>query len=117
MVSQERELPVFDKATMLERLMGDEELAAAILKGFLKDTPGRIEALQGHLAAGDARSADLQAHTIKGAAGYVGGNALHTVAHELERATRAGDLEAGRACLAPLEREFHRLKEAIENDR
>jgi len=29
----------------------------------------------------------------------------------------ADDLETGRACLAPLERKFHHLKEVIENDR
>ena len=37
---------VFDKTTLVERLMGDHDMAHTILEGFLKDIPGRIAELR-----------------------------------------------------------------------
>ena len=59
---------VFDKAALLDRLMGDEALVQTVLAGFLEDIPRQIEALKASLDAGDLAVAERHAHSIKGAA-------------------------------------------------
>jgi HPt (histidine-containing phosphotransfer) domain-containing protein len=100
---------------MLARLMGDEELARTVVDGFLEDVPRQIEALRNYLGAGDAQGAFRQAHTIKGASANVGGEALRATALEMEKAGRAGDLEAVTVRLPELESQFARLKEAMHD--
>ena len=107
---------VWDRAALLERLMGDEELARRILEYFRTDTPRQIQALKDLLEAEDPSGAERQAHAIKGVAGNVGGEALRAVAFEMEEASRAGDLDAVQACMAELESQFERLKQAMTTD-
>ena len=101
--AKEPEVPVFDKAGMMARLMDDEDLARKVVEGFLKDIPKQIEALKACLEAGDAARAERQAHTIKGASANVGGEALRAVAFEMEKAAKAGDLGSVTARLPELE--------------
>jgi HPt (histidine-containing phosphotransfer) domain-containing protein len=110
----EREIPVFDKADMLARLMDDEDLACTVLGGFLEDIPKQIEVLKGYLEVGDVPRAERQAHSIKGASANVGGAVLRAVAFEMEKAGKAGDRKAVTARLPELEAQFIRLKAAIE---
>ena len=65
------------------------------------------------LEAQDAVSARLAAHSIKGAAGNVGGERLQRVAFELEQAAEAGDLHAARSYLADVEFQFELLRKAL----
>jgi CheY-like chemotaxis protein/HPt (histidine-containing phosphotransfer) domain-containing protein len=108
--------PVFDKAGMLERLLGDEELAHTVAAAFLGDIPEQIAALRGHLKAGDAASANRQAHTIKGASANVGGEALRATALAMEMAAKAGDVSAAGARLPELEEQFDQLRQAIAEE-
>ncbi len=108
------EPPVFDMASLMGRLMDDENLARVIMKAFLEDAPERIHALKGAVAVGDFQSASLQAHTIKGASDNLGGAALRSVASEMERYARAGDMDAIRKRIPELEMKFAKMKEAIE---
>jgi len=105
--------PVFDRAALLARLMDDEDLARAVTEGFLEDIPKQIEALQDYLEAGDAASAERQAHTIKGASANVGAEALREIALAMETEGKAGDLEAVRELLPELRARFERLREAM----
>jgi len=105
---------VFDRAGMLERLMGDEELANELIEPFLADMPGQIEALRSYLEAGDAAGAERLAHTIKGAAANMGGEALRALAFEMEKAGKAGDLESMKRRLDELDTTFEELKQAMK---
>jgi CheY-like chemotaxis protein/HPt (histidine-containing phosphotransfer) domain-containing protein len=107
---------VFDRTLLLERLMGDEDLARGICEGFLDDIPAQIEALRRHLDAGDASGVGRQAHTLKGASAAVGGEALRSLSFEIEKAGKAGDLDFVAARMDDLERQFIRLREAITRD-
>jgi len=111
--SADVEAPVFDSAGMMDRLMGDHELAGIVVDGFLEDAPRLIDALRSSLVAGDAAGAIRGAHTIRGASATVGGEALRAVAWELEKAGTAGDFEAVAAGLPELEAELGRLREAM----
>jgi CheY-like chemotaxis protein/HPt (histidine-containing phosphotransfer) domain-containing protein len=104
---------VFDRAGMLGRLLNDENLAQEVMATFLDDTPRQIQALRGYLDAWDAAGAERQAHTLKGASANVGGEALHALALEMEKAGKAGDLGSVAARMDDLDREFVRLKEAM----
>ncbi len=104
---------IFDRAVFLERLLGDEQVAQMILTRFLADVPHQIEALKDYLEAGDGSGVERQAHTLKGAALNVGGEALGAVAFEIEQAGRAGNLADVKVRLPDLEEHFARLKEAI----
>jgi len=106
----EPEAPVFDRAGMMTRMMDDEELARTVIEAFLDDVPKQIEALRSYLEAGEAASAERQAHTIKGASANLGGEALRAVAFEMEKAAKAGNLEQVTDRLPELENRFTRLK-------
>jgi HPt (histidine-containing phosphotransfer) domain-containing protein len=96
---------------MMERLMGDQELARIVVDGFLEDAPRLIEALRSSLAAGDAPGTIRGAHTIRGASATVGGEAVRAVASEMEKAGTAGDFGAVSARLPELE--LGRLRKAM----
>ncbi len=104
---------VFDKAGMMARVMDDEDLARSLARMFLEHIPGQIEELKGFLKANDTPSVTRQAHSIKGAAANVGGEALCEVALQMEQAGKAGNLSAVAKLLPEMEARFARLREAI----
>ncbi len=107
---------IFDKAGLMERLMDDEELLQVVIEGFLSDIPLQIQALKEYLEKGDANGAERQAHTIKGASANMGGEALRTVAHEIEQVAKSGDLPAIQKHMAKLNLQFDYLQEALKKE-
>jgi PAS domain S-box-containing protein len=114
--SLKSQLPVFDKAGMMARLLDDKDLARMVVEGFLEDIPRQISALKGYLETGDAAGTERQAHTIKGASANVGGEALRSVAFEIEKAARAGDLITPGGHMVELEAQFDRLNQAMTKE-
>jgi CheY-like chemotaxis protein/HPt (histidine-containing phosphotransfer) domain-containing protein len=102
----EEQAPVFNRAGVLQRMMGDEELAMAVITAFLDDMPHQIEDLKDLLRAGDATGSGRLAHSIKGAAANVGGERLRHAALEMEKAADAGNLDVAQAGMANLEAQF-----------
>ncbi len=106
--------PVFDKTGMMSRLMDDEDLAYTVVAGFLDDIPRQIAVLKGYLDAGDTENVERQAHSIKGASANLGGEALRAAAFKVEKAGKGGSVEAIKARLPELEKQFDLLKEAMK---
>ena len=106
---------VFDEAGLIERLMGDRGVAGAIVRGFLNDMPKQLASLESHLAAGDTAAAGRLAHTIKGAAAGVGGNAMRQAAWAMEEAAKAGDLAAMGAHMCEVEKQFQAARKAMQS--
>jgi len=106
--------PTFDRLALLDRLMGDEELAATVITGFLDDMPRQISALRAFVKDGQADKAGSQAHKIKGACGNISGQAVQEIAHTMEKAGKSGDLEQLSSLMPELESRFERLKKAME---
>ncbi len=79
------DLPVLDKAAALGRMGGDEELYAEILELFLDDAPKQLEILSTALRQEDRTVAQRQAHSLKSAAGNVGGTRMALVCEQFER--------------------------------
>jgi HPt (histidine-containing phosphotransfer) domain-containing protein len=57
---------VLDKASILDRLGGDEEIFAMMVDMFLQDVDNNSAALAAALASGDAAVLRREAHTVKG---------------------------------------------------
>jgi two-component system sensor histidine kinase/response regulator len=104
---------VFRWSELLDRLMGDTELAHAIVEGFIDDIPGQISKLKGYVQSGDTAAATRQAHTIKGASANVGAAALREAAYKLEEMGNGNDMAGVAEGLPKLETEFGRLKAVL----
>ena len=106
---------VFDRAALVERLMGDADLAGEILAGFLDDIPRQMQALHASLAAGDRAAVEMQSHTIKGAASSINAEALRRAAQAMEEAAHSGDLSAAAGLMDQLRNSFARLQKGIDS--
>jgi len=104
---------VFDKASFLDRLMGDEALASEILGEFLEDVPRKFTALKEALDNADAHSVQREAHTLKGTSANVGAVALQEMAHQIEVAGEAGDLAKAGSLASQLDKQFEVLKKIL----
>lgn len=57
---------VLDRAAILERLGGDEEIFSMMLDMYIQDVESNCEILGAALASGDASALQREAHTVKG---------------------------------------------------
>jgi HPt (histidine-containing phosphotransfer) domain-containing protein len=105
---------VFDSEAFLKRLMGDRQLAGAIIKGFLAEVPSQLNNLRKRFDEGDEKGARLQAHELKGSAGTVSAAGLRAIGQEMERAAAAGHLERFGRLLPRAVEEFEMLKRSLE---
>ena len=105
---------IFDLSGMLRRLDGDRELAGKVIAAFLDHVTGQVQALRHRSASGDAAGAALEAHSIRGAAANVGGEALRAAAYTIQMAANAGDLGAVKNAMPALEAKLIELEQAIK---
>jgi signal transduction histidine kinase/DNA-binding response OmpR family regulator len=112
--SPEATSPVFDMAGVLERLMGDQDLAWAVIDGFLVDNHGQIQELREFLRNGNVDGSRRQAHSIKGAAATVGAERLRETAFAMEQAAQAGDLRSVENAMGELEANSLEFERAVE---
>ncbi len=108
------DVPVFDKAGTISRLMDDEDLAQEIVALFIEDIPKQVAELKRFLDDGQAGGAERVAHSIKGASANVGGEALRKVAFDMEMAAKASDLAAVNRRMDELLAQFERFKAAVK---
>ena len=112
----ESEMVVFDPASVLSRLEGDDALAHIVFATFLEDLPNQIQALKQLVAVRDDAGFARQAHSIRGASANVGGESRWKLAAEMEKAADAGDWRSVITRMGELERRSRLLSEAIEEN-
>jgi PAS domain S-box-containing protein len=105
---------IFDRAGVLGRMGGDNELAQIVFAAFLEDIPGQIQSLKDLVKSGDTANSARLAHSIKGASATVGGERLRNVALAMEKAADLGDLQFVAARMSEMEFQFGRLRDAIK---
>ena len=105
--------PVFDRETALDRVNGESELLDEVIELFLTDAPNRLAEVRNALQQGDPKRLQIAAHSLKGAAGYVGAERTSAQAFKLEDLGRRGELSQARDEYHLLEREVESLREAI----
>ncbi|MDB9313798.1 PAS domain S-box protein [Spirulina sp. CS-785/01] len=108
------ESSALNKQDLFSRCAHDEELARAIAQFFLDDLADMMAQIQQSLQADNAQEVARTIHGLKGAAANVGGEAVQTLALELEKAAKSGDLRFVNSRMASLEIEATRLKTALE---
>ena len=80
---------------------------------FLSDIPRQIETLKDCVRNGDSKTAERKAHSIKGAAANMAAEALREVASGMEKAGKAGALDAVKVMMPRIEREFERVRSVM----
>jgi CheY-like chemotaxis protein/HPt (histidine-containing phosphotransfer) domain-containing protein len=113
--SEDEKTSVFNAAEILERLEGDKDIVEIVCNGFLEDIPLQIQILKENIKIEDMEVVTRQAHTIKGASANIGGYFLCEVACSMEKSGKAGDLDAIKKRVGQLEKEFYRLKDAMDD--
>ena len=103
----------FDKSELLERVGGDAEICAEILKVFIDDIPVRIQEMEDALQRQDYETLKRGAHTIKGSSGNVGALKLQEAAYQLETSAAAGEMASAREKLDAIITEFKKVYKAI----
>lgn len=104
---------VFDRAGLIDRLLGDEDLAHEILDGFMADIPHKFNTLKEALVNEDARLIQEQAHSLKGASASVGAMAFEKIAYQIELAGKAKDMIKVGSLILELESQFETLKKSL----
>jgi HPt (histidine-containing phosphotransfer) domain-containing protein len=93
---------IIDKAAILERLGGDEEIYAMMLEMFLNDVAGNSAALRTAAASGQAAQLQREAHTLKGLLATFSDDAGSALAYALEQQARRGQVVDGEAQVTAL---------------
>jgi signal transduction histidine kinase/DNA-binding response OmpR family regulator/HPt (histidine-containing phosphotransfer) domain-containing protein len=99
---------------LLTRLMGDTELAKAVIAGFLGDIPNQIKLLKSCLAVGDWIGARNRAHSIRGAAANVSAENLRDAAARLELSAQVAQGRIDMALMDDLEACFIDLEPVMK---
>ncbi len=107
------DLPVFERKALPERLLGDEALAAALVRKFMGDAPALLAQIRTAADSGEKKTLHRILHTLKGSAATMGAPSLSAKAAELESMLQSQGPAGVAAGLPALEDEFERLREAI----
>ncbi len=100
-----------DKLRQISR--GDPARLQELLDVFVESSAGLLESLAAAIAAEDAARATRDAHQIKGAAAFIGAQAMAEAAGRLEQAARQADLSGAGARLAELQAAYARVRRQI----
>lgn len=104
---------IFDRESLLSRVLRDEELAREVIQVFLGDIPNKIRAIKLALDNRDATQVRDQAHAIKGAAMNASASALKEAAYQMEQAGEAADIVTADALMPQIEEQFEILKNTL----
>jgi two-component system, sensor histidine kinase and response regulator len=104
-----------DRAAILERVEGDEDLLEEIVQLFIEDCPRLVGQMQDSLREKNAAGLRLAAHTLKGSLGYFGPSQACALACELEVLGRDGDLEQAAPIQEALIAKLSELQPALES--
>jgi TMAO reductase system sensor TorS len=106
---------ILDQARLQElNELGGEELVLELLDVFRHDVPMQLAALREAIAAGDARSVQMLAHTVKGGSRNIGAVQLAEYCQSLEAAAKGGDLSRAGDLFAGIENEFSRVQRVFD---
>jgi PAS domain S-box-containing protein len=106
-------LPALDCDSLMNRCMGNLELAQSLLADFERDLPGWIDRLARDVHEGNVEDIVKSAHFLKGAAGTVTAKSLSAAAAKIESAGRAKNLKDVVELVDQLREEAQRCIHAI----
>jgi PAS domain S-box-containing protein len=108
---------ILDHEEALSNVGGDPALLRELTEVFLQDCPRMIEDVRAALQSGDAGKLKRAAHSLKGAAGILGGKATCEAALRLETLARQGDLSQAEPAWQALRQALEQLECALKGQR
>ena len=103
----------FDRAEVLDRLEGDEQLLREVIELFIQDSGGLIDRLRTAVDANDAAEVRAAAHRLKGAASNLAAGPVTDAARALEVIGERGTLSGAMPAWRRLKDEADRLVVAL----
>ncbi len=104
---------ILDFEGAMQRLNGDMGLFKDFVRYFEEDSPTLLATLRAATRSADAAQVAQAAHSLKGLAANFGGERCVSIAGELERRGKAGDLEGSDALVTQLEDAVSQLSAAL----
>lgn len=105
-----------EEIRFIEQKVGRNDLLAGFVVTLERNLAAFLTAFSAHVARGDTAGAARAAHTLKGACGQLGAQALGALFGEIERSAKAGDYaEAERKFVGSaglIQRSLEALKQA-----
>ena len=108
-----RNAPHFDAEAMLNRLMGDKELAREIITLFLDETPKRLNQLSIAITAGKSEETREMAHTLKGTAANLSCEQLRQLCLTLEQQGPTPSVEELQQIMHTLQQEYEEVEKHL----
>jgi DNA-binding response OmpR family regulator len=102
--------PVLDRAELLERVDGDRQLLAELVRLFVEERPALLTAMEHALRDGDAKELACAAHKAKGVFGNLSAPLAAQAAAELELLARRAELALATDVFLMLRQQVERLE-------
>jgi signal transduction histidine kinase/CheY-like chemotaxis protein/HPt (histidine-containing phosphotransfer) domain-containing protein len=106
-------LPVFDRAELLARLDGAEELVERFIGLFINSVSGHLHELNEALLREDVNEAYFRSHTVAGTAANLGALQIRSLANRLEMLTKEGSLQGAPDLYHELQQAFGAFQAAV----
>ncbi|MCK6405927.1 MAG: ATP-binding protein [Rhodocyclaceae bacterium] len=106
----------FDRADVIERFGGDEELFRSVAAMYVQDSPGYGEALAAAVSAGDVQALAREAHTVKGLLATFSCEAESLIARDIEHLAKGGRFDEAAARVPQLLEAIEALAAALAAD-
>ncbi|MBF0546249.1 MAG: response regulator [Candidatus Riflebacteria bacterium] len=107
------DLRVFNRESLLERMMGDDLLMMEIVNEFSKGLSPGLETLKKATENNDSIQVERQAQTLKGASANVGAELIQIVAFGIEQLASLKKIEEVPSLFPELEKQIEKFKKAI----
>ncbi|MFW6374199.1 MAG: response regulator [Thermodesulfobacteriota bacterium] len=104
---------VFDETDVTERLDGNRKLIRMLLAEFIKNTPGRIDALRRAFRERDADQIRILGHTLKGSSATAGAPGMQALASQIESAGKSKAFHTVSPLIEKMAAEFVKLKRTL----
>jgi signal transduction histidine kinase/CheY-like chemotaxis protein/HPt (histidine-containing phosphotransfer) domain-containing protein len=105
---------IFDRATALDRVDGDESLLKEVMQLSLDDHPRLVSEIHAAIVTRDQSGLQRAAHTLKGSLASLGATSVSEAASRIEMKGRTGDFDGAEEAYQALEKEMGRLTPVLE---
>jgi HPt (histidine-containing phosphotransfer) domain-containing protein len=95
---------------------GEPDIIEEVGSLFLVHAPEKIAAIKKAASQKDAKALQLSAHSLKSSSAYVGAMVLSAMSKDLEMMGRSNSLEGAEGKVEALDREYSRVKTALEKE-
>lgn len=103
----------FDYSSLLERMLGDEQLVRGVLDLFFTEVPQQLEHLSESIDNRDFENADKLAHKLAGGVANLSINRMHAIAKEIQHQCKDHNIETLEELLPLLKTEFREVQRTI----